>query len=84
MDVHVISALGQALADPTRIQVLETIDGKLCVGEIAARVNVSSATASHHLATLQRGGLIVLEHRGRRHVPRRLPDVGVRLARALG
>ncbi len=84
MNVDVISVIGHALGDRTRLQVLDAVDGRLCVGEIAARVVISSATASHHLAVLERGGLVELDRRGRRHVPRRRADGWRHLLRALG
>jgi DNA-binding transcriptional ArsR family regulator len=84
MDVHVVATIGQALSDPTRVQVLELCNGKVAVGEIARALGVSSPTVSHHLALLERAGLVEVVRRGRRHVLRRV-DHGVRvLARELG
>lgn len=84
MNLAAIVALGQALGDPTRLRVLDAVDGKLAVGQIAAALNMTSATISHHLALLQRAGLVTVERRGRRCIGRRVPDVGRLLARAIG
>jgi DNA-binding transcriptional ArsR family regulator len=84
MGLASVAAVGQALGDVTRLRVLATVDGRLAVGEIAEAVGITSATTSYHLGVLERGGLIALERRGRRHVPRRVPDAGLRLVRALG
>ncbi len=84
MNVAAIVALGQALGDPTRLRVLDAVDGRLAVGEIASIVNVTSATASYHVAVLERAGLVTVERRGRRCIGRRVPDVGRLLARAIG
>lgn len=84
MNVGVVSTLGQALADPTRLQVLALCTGKLGVGEIATTLNLSSPSISHHVAVLERAGLVTVERRGRQSVARRVGD-GVRmLVRELG
>lgn len=84
MDVDVVSLIAQALADRTRVCVLDAVDGRLAVGEIAVRLNVTSATATYHLRLLAGAGIVELTWRGRRHIPRRVPDAGLRLVRALG
>jgi DNA-binding transcriptional ArsR family regulator len=84
MDITRVVSLGAAISDGTRLQVLELCDGRLAVGEIAAALNLTSATISHHLAVLERGGLVEVHRRGRRSVPLRVPGVGRRLVAALG
>ena len=82
--MKVLSTIGQALADPTRLHVLELADGRLAVGEIATALHVTSATASYHVQLLAKAGLVTVEHRGRRHVPLRSVDGRRILARAFG
>ena len=49
----------QALADPTRRTILETLrDGPLPVGEIARNLPVSRPAVSQHLRVLREAGLV--------------------------
>jgi DNA-binding transcriptional ArsR family regulator len=49
----------EALADPTRRRILETLrSGPLQVGEIAKRMPVSRPAVSQHLRTLKQAGLV--------------------------
>lgn len=53
-----ISLLFKALADETRAQIaLALSKEELCVGDVAALMGVSEATASHHLRLLRNMGL---------------------------
>jgi DNA-binding transcriptional ArsR family regulator len=55
--------LFRALADPRRRLILETLAaGPLDVSELARRCAVPRQTAMHHLAILQRAGLIQQRH----------------------
>lgn len=60
-------ALGQALAEPRRLRVLQELLGgvPLPAGALAARIGVAPSTASGHLARLREAGLIRIEQRGR-------------------
>jgi DNA-binding transcriptional ArsR family regulator len=54
-----------ALADPTRLRVLERLrDGPRTVGEIAAGMPVSRPAVSQHLRALKDAGLVRDEARG--------------------
>jgi ArsR family transcriptional regulator len=61
-----LSALYQALADPTRLRILAILahqtpegpGGELCVCHIHDSLGVSQPTASRHLAYLRRAGLV--------------------------
>jgi ArsR family transcriptional regulator len=55
--------LFKALADETRIRILALIGQRaLSVEEIAAAVDLSSATVSHHLQRLKEAGLVEATH----------------------
>ena len=60
-----VAAYFQALAEPTRLQILNLLrDGELNVGELAAACGYTSANISRHLAYLTRHGLVERESRG--------------------
>jgi len=60
-----VAAHFQALSEPTRLQILDTLrDGERNVGELAAAVGCSSANVSRHLSLLWRHGLVAREGRG--------------------
>lgn len=60
-----VAAYFQALAEPTRLQILNLLrDGELNVGELAQRCGYTSANISRHLAYLTRHGLVERESRG--------------------
>ena len=60
-----VAAYFQALAEPTRLQILNLLrDGELNVGELAQRCGYTSANISRHLANLTRHGLVDRESRG--------------------
>ena len=53
----------RAFADPRRRQILETLAaGPLDVSELARRCGMPRQTAMHHLAVLQRAGLVQQRH----------------------
>jgi DNA-binding transcriptional ArsR family regulator len=60
------------LADRTRARMLDELSGgtPIVAGELARRTGVAASTASEHLALLERGGLIVVDRRGRRREAR--------------
>jgi DNA-binding transcriptional ArsR family regulator len=65
----------QALGDPTRRSVLEELrDGRLAVGEIAARLPVSRPAVSQHLRVLKEAGLVTERQNGTRRLYRVDPD----------
>lgn len=83
MNNDVVSAVAQALADRTRLQVLDAVDGHASVGEIAELVGITSATTSFHLRRLEAAGLVVVSRHGTRTLPQRVPDAARVLIRAL-
>jgi len=49
----------KALADPTRLQILQLLQGgELCVSELAERVRGTQANVSKHLSVLKAAGLV--------------------------
>jgi len=69
----------KALADPTRLRILELLKSKgrscceliarsepgLCACDIESAVALSQAAVSHHMGLLRRAGLVHAEKRGR-------------------
>ena len=54
------ASIFQALAHPTRIQILEALrDGELSVGAILVKIGRDQANASQHLAALRLRGLVL-------------------------
>lgn len=58
----------KALADPVRITLmsilLTTPAGEVCTCDLAAAVNLSEPTVSHHLGQLKKAGMVRPERRG--------------------
>ncbi|MCV7147870.1 Rv2640c family ArsR-like transcriptional regulator [Mycobacterium riyadhense] len=58
----------KALADPARVKIMSYLfsssAGEEISGELAAVLNLSDGTVSHHLAQLRKAGLVVSERRG--------------------
>lgn len=62
-----VEALGQALAEPRRLRILQELLGgvPLPAGALAVRIGVAPSTVSGHLARLQEAGLVRMEQQGR-------------------
>jgi len=59
------AALLQAVAHPTRLQILEKLaGGRTCVSELQSLVDVPQPNVSQHLAQLRKAGLVVCHKRG--------------------
>lgn len=79
-----LTGIFRALADPTRLRVLEALSaGELCVCDIAAAVGVSQSAVSHQLRVLRDLDLVYAERQGKRAVYR-LADDHVRALLAQG
>ena len=63
-----LAALYQALADPTRLRILAILadarGGELCVCHIHGGLGLSQPTASRHLASLRKAGLVSARRHG--------------------
>jgi DNA-binding transcriptional ArsR family regulator len=55
-----------ALLGPSRAAVLTLLAAPSSTGEVADRLGLAPATASHHLTTLRDAGLVAAERAGRR------------------
>ena len=66
-DAEEWAAWFRALADPTRLQVLNAIAASgpaLTIGELVARVDVGQSTVSHHVRLLVDAGYVLQEREG--------------------
>ncbi len=57
----------KALGDPSRLKILRLISksgNNLCVGMIAAKLDISQPAVSQHLKVLKNSGLVVADRRG--------------------
>ncbi|APE14653.1 Rv2640c family ArsR-like transcriptional regulator [Mycolicibacterium pallens] len=58
----------KALADPVRVKLVSLLfgsqAGEECSSDLAAAVDLSESTVSHHLSQLRRAGLVESERRG--------------------
>jgi DNA-binding transcriptional ArsR family regulator len=58
----------KALADPVRVKLVSLLfgspDEEVCSSDLAAAVELSESTVSHHLSQLRRAGIVESERRG--------------------
>ncbi|MEH3129116.1 MAG: metalloregulator ArsR/SmtB family transcription factor [Mycolicibacterium neoaurum] len=58
----------KALADPVRVKLMSLLfsssEGEVCGCDLAAAVELSESTVSHHLSQLRRAGFVESERRG--------------------
>lgn len=70
-----VPSVFQAIADPTRRQLLEMLgSGDRTVGELADAFDVTLSAISQHLRVLRLAGLVSEERQGRRRVYRLRPE----------
>jgi ArsR family transcriptional regulator, arsenate/arsenite/antimonite-responsive transcriptional repressor len=80
MDRKKIERISKALADRTRLRILEAISGRdyMNCAQIVSMRGIAPATVSHHLRILQEAGLIECHREGRfvhsKAVPEALGD----------
>lgn len=90
MDRAEVEKISKALADETRLMVLEAIAAspELTCGEIVSHRGLTPATISHHLRVLQDAGLIECRKEGQfvrsRTVPARMTAYAAALQRIAG
>jgi ArsR family transcriptional regulator, arsenate/arsenite/antimonite-responsive transcriptional repressor len=77
----------KALADPVRVKLVSLLfasaAGEMCSCDLAADVELSESTVSHHLSQLRRAGLVESERRGVNVYHRPHRDALVALCRVL-
>jgi ArsR family transcriptional regulator, arsenate/arsenite/antimonite-responsive transcriptional repressor len=76
MDTNDVAKISKALADPTRLQIYESIAAQpeMYCGEIIERYGLAPGTVSHHLKTLVEAGLIECRREGQFVYNRALPE----------
>jgi DNA-binding transcriptional ArsR family regulator len=77
----------KALADPVRVKIVSHLfscsAGEEISGELAAVLDLSESTVSHHLTQLRKAGLVVSDRRGMNVFHRVRPDALQALCTAL-
>jgi ArsR family transcriptional regulator, arsenate/arsenite/antimonite-responsive transcriptional repressor len=77
----------KALADPARVKIVSYLfsssAGEEISGELAAVLDLSESTVSHHLSQLRKAGLVVSDRRGMNVFHRVRPDALQALCAAL-
>lgn len=65
-------AIAKALADPTRVKILQEIrtgdDASMCCSEVCECFDLSQPTISHHVGTLEAAGLLKVKRLGQYRV----------------
>src|SRR3954453_3563413 len=71
-----LAALFKALADPTRVAIVNRLAAapEVCVCDLTATFELSQPTISHHLRLLREAGLVESERRGTWGYYRLVPD----------
>jgi len=64
---HIVSHYGKALSYPARVLIMRWLaaEGPKHAGEISEYIDLSKATTSHHLASLEKAGIICGTEKGR-------------------
>jgi ArsR family transcriptional regulator, arsenate/arsenite/antimonite-responsive transcriptional repressor len=85
MDRAQIEKISKALADGTRLKILEAISASKCItcGEIVSMRGVTPATVSHHLKILSEAGLIACRREGQFIYNQAVPETVEAYTRAL-
>jgi ArsR family transcriptional regulator, arsenate/arsenite/antimonite-responsive transcriptional repressor len=85
MDRAQIEKISKALADATRLKILEAISGShhMNCGEIVSLRGVTPATVSHHLKILSEAGLITCRREGQFVYSEAVPETLEAYTRAL-
>jgi ArsR family transcriptional regulator, arsenate/arsenite/antimonite-responsive transcriptional repressor len=85
MDRAQIEKISKALADATRLKILEAISGSrhMNCGEIVSLRGVTPATVSHHLKILSEAGLITCRREGQFVYSETVPEILQAYMRAL-
>lgn len=76
MNTEKLAKIAQALSDPTRLRIFETIAAKKEVNcsDLTCRHDLAAGTVSHHLKTLADAGLIETRREGQFIYNRALPE----------
>jgi DNA-binding transcriptional ArsR family regulator len=84
-DAETVAARFKALADPTRVRMLNLLarNAELCVCDMQANFDLTQPTISHHLSLLKKAGLVECDVRGRWCFYRAIPEAIEELSRVL-
>jgi DNA-binding transcriptional ArsR family regulator len=84
-DAEIVALRFKALADPTRVRMLNLLahNPELCVCDMQANFDLSQPTISHHLSLLKKAGLVECDVRGRWCFYRAIPEAIEELSRVL-
>lgn len=82
---RVLAARFKALADPTRLAIVNQLAGaeEVCVCDIVPGTGLSQPTVSHHLKLLREAGLVTSERRGTWAYYRLVPEAVAGLSAVL-
>lgn len=84
-DAERLAARFKALADPTRVGIVNRLaGGECCVCDLNAAFDLSQPTISHHLKLLRDAGLVTAARRGTWAYYRLEPDAVAELRQTLG
>jgi ArsR family transcriptional regulator len=84
-DAERLAARFKALADPTRVAIVNRLAaGECCVCDLNAAFDLSQPTISHHLKLLREAGLVEATRRGTWAYYRLVPDAVRALRQTLG
>ena len=84
-DADALAARFRALADPTRVAIVNRLaQGECCVCDLNAAFDLSQPTISHHLKVLRDAGLVTSTRRGTWAYYRLEPDAVRSLRQTLG
>jgi len=80
-----VEQISKALADQTRLRILEAISQRdhMTCGEIVSMRGVTPATVSHHLKILSEAGLIACRRKGQFVYSKAVPETVAAYTRAL-
>jgi len=86
MNTDQMAKIAQALSDPTRLRIFETIAARKEVncGDITSRHDLAPGTVSHHLKTLADAGLIESRREGQFIYNRAIPGLVAEYSKSLG
>jgi ArsR family transcriptional regulator len=85
-DAERVAAIFRALADPTRVAIVNRLSGAepVCVCDLTEAFELAQPTVSHHLRILREAGLVESQRRGTWAFYRLVPEAIGALRQALG
>ena len=86
MNLDQLAKIAQALSDPTRLRIYESIASRQEVNcsDLIAQHDLAPGTVSHHLKILSEAGLIESRREGQFIYNRTIPDAPAEYAESLG